>query len=84
MPGMQFSSFLSCLCPAAAWCGPCKIVGPVFDKLSAKYASSIVFLKVLCCLVLIRPSCSPALTVHHSLQNRRQLALQVDIDSNQV
>ncbi|XP_063770290.1 thioredoxin-like [Pseudophryne corroboree] len=29
----------------ATWCGPCKMIGPFFDGLSAKY-TDVVFLKV--------------------------------------
>ncbi|XP_072010518.1 thioredoxin-like isoform X2 [Engystomops pustulosus] len=29
----------------ATWCGPCKMIGPFFDSLSAKYPD-VVFLKV--------------------------------------
>ncbi|XP_075681762.1 thioredoxin-like [Rhinoderma darwinii] len=29
----------------ATWCGPCKMIGPFFDSLSAKY-DDVVFLKV--------------------------------------
>lgn len=30
----------------AAWCGPCKIMDPVVDRLAKKYADKIVFGKV--------------------------------------
>jgi thiol-disulfide isomerase/thioredoxin len=30
----------------AVWCGPCRVVAPVFDRLSRDYASAAVFLKV--------------------------------------
>ncbi|KAG8462002.1 hypothetical protein KFE25_014021 [Diacronema lutheri] len=30
----------------ATWCGPCKMIGPVFDKLAAEYGDRAVFLKV--------------------------------------
>lgn len=30
----------------ATWCGPCKVVAPIFDGLSTKYTQECVFLKV--------------------------------------
>lgn len=30
----------------ATWCGPCKMIGPVFDALAAEYGERAVFLKV--------------------------------------
>lgn len=30
----------------AAWCGPCRIMEPVIEKLAAKYGSDVVFGKV--------------------------------------
>lgn len=30
----------------AAWCGPCKIMEPVVDRLAAKYGAGVVFGKV--------------------------------------
>ncbi|KAJ1631406.1 thioredoxin-like protein [Pavlovales sp. CCMP2436] len=30
----------------ATWCGPCKMIGPVFDALAAEYKGKAVFLKV--------------------------------------
>jgi thioredoxin 1 len=30
----------------APWCGPCRVVGPVLDELSAEYAGKISFFKV--------------------------------------
>jgi len=30
----------------AAWCGPCKVMDPVVEKLAAKYSDRIVFGKV--------------------------------------
>jgi thioredoxin len=30
----------------ATWCGPCKMIGPVFDQLAEEYRGKAVFLKV--------------------------------------
>ncbi|CAG2115692.1 unnamed protein product, partial [Medioppia subpectinata] len=30
----------------ATWCGPCKMIGPVLDKMSDELAAEVVFLKV--------------------------------------
>ena len=30
----------------AAWCGPCRMLGPVFEELSEKYDGKAVFVKV--------------------------------------
>ena len=30
----------------APWCGPCRLVGPVLDKISSEYASKLVFSKL--------------------------------------
>jgi thioredoxin 1 len=30
----------------APWCGPCRIVGPVLDELSAEYAGKVNFFKI--------------------------------------
>ena len=30
----------------APWCGPCRIVGPVLEKISSEYASKLVFSKL--------------------------------------
>lgn len=30
----------------AAWCGPCKVMDPVIDRLAAKYSDKVVFGKV--------------------------------------
>ena len=30
----------------AAWCGPCRMLGPVFEELSDKYAGKATFVKV--------------------------------------
>ncbi len=30
----------------ATWCGPCKMMAPVLDKLSAKYEGKIAFAKI--------------------------------------
>ncbi|MBB5219165.1 thioredoxin [Treponema rectale] len=31
---------------SAVWCGPCKMLGPVFEKISEKYEGKINFYKV--------------------------------------
>ncbi len=30
----------------APWCGPCRLVGPVLDKISSEYATKLVFSKL--------------------------------------
>ena len=30
----------------ADWCGPCKMIAPVLDELSAKYEGQVTFVKV--------------------------------------
>jgi len=30
----------------ASWCGPCKMMGPVFDELSKEYEGKVVFGKI--------------------------------------
>lgn len=30
----------------APWCGPCRMVGPEFEKLSAKFGSAVKFVKL--------------------------------------
>lgn len=30
----------------ATWCGPCKVIGPVLEKLAQQYAANIVVVKV--------------------------------------
>jgi thioredoxin 1 len=30
----------------APWCGPCKMVGPILDKLAAEYAGKVVIAKI--------------------------------------
>lgn len=30
----------------AAWCGPCKMMGPVFEELSADYDNKLIFAKI--------------------------------------
>ncbi len=30
----------------APWCGPCKMIGPIIDRLAAKYKGRVVFAKV--------------------------------------
>lgn len=30
----------------APWCGPCRLVGPVLEKISSEYASKLVFSKL--------------------------------------
>lgn len=30
----------------APWCGPCKMMGPVFEELSSEYAGKINFVKI--------------------------------------
>ena len=30
----------------ATWCGPCRMIGPVFDELAGTHAGGLVFLKV--------------------------------------
>ncbi|HSR09955.1 MAG TPA: thioredoxin, partial [Thermodesulfobacteriota bacterium] len=30
----------------ASWCGPCRMIGPVFEELSGQYAGKVKFVKV--------------------------------------
>ena len=30
----------------APWCGPCRVVGPVLEKISSEYSSKLVFSKL--------------------------------------
>ncbi len=30
----------------ASWCGPCRMIGPIFEELSAQYAGKVKFAKV--------------------------------------
>lgn len=31
---------------SADWCGPCKVIGPVFEKLAEKHEKDVYFIKV--------------------------------------
>ena len=33
----------------AAWCGPCRMVGPIIDEISAEYADKAVVGKICVC-----------------------------------
>ena len=40
----------------AAWCGPCRMVGPIIDELSEEYEGKAVVGKVDICLLYTSPS----------------------------
>lgn len=30
----------------ASWCGPCRVIGPIFEELSSEYSGKVKFVKV--------------------------------------